>query len=240
MTTERLIVGLVFAGLMTAAARRVAVVTDSGAVAGFLIAAALPLAPTWAPLALFVLFVVFGSASSRLGAEKKRALGVMQENDGRRSWIHAVANTGFAALAILAGLADPRHAALFEIGACGSLAAMLADTTASEWGTWLGGRPRSILTWRRVPIGADGGVTLTGTLAAFVAALAAALVAAALRGDFRATLSAVAVAGVVGNTVDSMLGATVEPRLGKHGGAIVNALAASAGGAAAMFVMASV
>jgi uncharacterized protein (TIGR00297 family) len=105
-----------------------------------------------------------------------------------------------------------------------SLAALVeatADTVSSEVGQAFGGRPVMLLTLQRVDPGADGAVTLLGSLAgiaggAFVAAV----------GMWALRLSVIDgviafLAGTIGLFFDSLLGATVERR-GWLGNDLVN------------------
>lgn len=223
-------------------AMRARAVTLSGALSGIAISVILALTPTAAAVVVFLLFVFLGSAGSRLGAKEKKALGVMQSDHGRRTWWHAWANAGPAAVAVLfavVGTATGRFGfdrAAAEIFAIGSIAAMLADTIAGEWGTLKGGQPRSIVTLRPVPIGTDGGVTLSGMLAATAMSILAAGIACLFHAGSMRIFGAIFLAGFLGNVVDSILGATIEPRLGRHSGAYVNAAAATAGGLFALFI----
>lgn len=223
-------------------AMRARAVTLSGALSGIAISVILSLTPTAAALIVFLLFVVLGSAGSRLGSKEKKALGVMQSDHGRRTWWHAWANAGPAATAVAAA-AIVRHFGAFDFGlaeaelfATGSIAAMLADTIAGEWGTLKGGQPRSIVTFRPVPIGTDGGVTLSGMLAATAMSILAAAIAVLFHHRSSTMFVAISCAGFFGNVVDSILGATIEPRLGRHSGAWVNAAAATSGGLIALFL----
>jgi uncharacterized protein (TIGR00297 family) len=228
---ERWPIAILVAAVLGLFAWRWRAVSPSGVLAGVAIAGVLALAPTFAPLVVFVVFVVAGSVSSRLGADAKRALGVMQEHDGRRTWVHALANAGPAAAIVgLSRVVPGMDAPAADLAATGTLAAMLSDTVASEWGTWLGGRPRSIITWREVPIGADGGVTAAGLLAAAIAGLVAGALAMPFHADPAHVFFIIGAAGFAGNLADSVLGATIEPWLGRHGGAWVNALASLVGG----------
>jgi uncharacterized protein (TIGR00297 family) len=100
---------------------------------------------------------------------------------------------------------------LFAIGLA-ALAEAAADTVSSEVGQVLGGSPRMITTLRTVEPGADGAVSLIGTLAGVVAAAIVSLAGAlALSGGF--TMFWIAAAGgVFGFFFDSLLGATLERR----------------------------
>lgn len=206
-------------------------VTRSGAVAGALLAFAFALAPTPAPFVCFATFVFVGTFSSRIGRQRKSKLGVYQNEKGPRSWRNAVANCGLGALLVLLGrcapdLIGPGMASALAIG---SLAAVCADTCASEWGTWLGGTPRSVLTLKPMPVGTDGAVTWTGNIAGLVAAAVIAGVASLSSGISGTGFVWIVCAGVLGNLADSIAGATVEPHFGRHGGSYVNFICSLAG-----------
>ena len=109
-----------------------------------------------------------------------------------------MANGGVAALAALAG-----SWAAFA----GALAAATADTWATEIGRYSRKPPRLITTGKPAAAGTDGGMTLVGT----VGGIAGAAFMAALAFLFEPRVAvAVAVAGVFGMLLDSLLGATVQ------------------------------
>ncbi len=128
-----------------------------------------------------------------------------------------LANGGVAALAALAGS---------WLAFAGSLAAATADTWASEIGRHSRTPPRLITSGMRVPAGTDGGMTLLGT--------AGGIAGAGLVGQ-RSTL-AVAVAGLVGMLVDSLLGATVQGKVRWMDNDAVNLAATLTGAACARLV----
>jgi uncharacterized protein (TIGR00297 family) len=92
---------------------------------------------------------------------------------------------------------------------------------SSELGQALGGRPRLITTLRRVPVGQDGAISITGTICSVAAIL---LVCQSsqfvhlLLPQFYWTAAAAAFAGTL---LDSLLGATLE-RPGRLGNNSVN------------------
>ena len=98
----------------------------------------------------------------------------------------------------------------------GSYAFGAADTFASELGVLSRAPPRMVGSWRVVPRGTNGGVSLLGTAAA---ALGGLLVGASgalsfrvrdgLRFDWTVALTGLA-AGLAGTTLDSVLGATLQ------------------------------
>ena len=91
-------------------------------------------------------------------------------------------------------------------------AAAVFDTVSSEIGQAYGGRPRLITSLRRVPPGTDGAVSLVGTAAGGVAALLIGSLAWGMNLLPGSALWVVVLAGFLGSTADSILGATLEAR----------------------------
>ena len=137
----------------------------------------------WRGLLLLFAFFISSSLLSKLTTRNHRQV---------------FANGGVAALAALVGS---------WVAFAGALAAATADTWASEIGRHARTPPRLITNGRPVPAGTDGGITLLGT----AGGIAGALFVAGLSYLFgqRNTL-AVAVAGIAGMVLDSLLGATVQ------------------------------
>ena len=145
--------------------------------------------------ALLVLFVVGGSALTRLGYERKQRAGGAQKHGGRRGARNALANAGVAVLCALLyalGLSDAFSAAYVA-----AIGAAFADTAESEVGQLSRRPPRLITTLRKVPAGSDGAVSLPGTLAGVAAA------------------GLVALAAFLGTVADSLVGGRL-PRLGNE------------------------
>jgi len=140
-------------------------------------------------------------------------------NKTTRNHRQVLANGGVAALAALAGS---------WIAFAGALAAATADTWASEIGRHSRTPPRLITNGTPVPAGTDGGMTLLGTAAGIAGA---GLIAALSYVLGQRDAPAIAVAGVVGMLVDSMLGATVQGKVRWMDNDAVN-LAATLTGAA--------
>jgi uncharacterized protein (TIGR00297 family) len=173
--------------------------TWGGAAAALLVGGATVWGVGWRGFWLLLAFFVSASLLTRGG--------------GRRNARQVVANGGIAAAAALLG-AWPAFA--------GALAAAAADTWATEIGAFSPSPPRLITTGAPVPRGASGGITPLGTAggvlgAAVIAGLAYALTPRGTApglthpGELAA---AVAVAGVVGMLVDSLLGATLQGSFG--------------------------
>ena len=152
-------------------------------------------------------FFVLGTIFTKFKYEKKKAEGLAEGRGGARGFMNVFAN-GLISLcaAVLFGIYQhPAFIALF----LGSVAAAMADTTASELGM-LGKTPHLITTLKKVPKGTDGGVTIFGMAAATVAAFILCLIAYALNVIPYEMIFVGTAAGFVGTTVDSLVGATLE------------------------------
>lgn len=165
----------------------------------------------WPLLALFLLT----HAATRFGRARKEQLGIAERKRGRTA-SQVAANLGIAVLAGIPDIADNLagfpYQRLFLVALLAALGEATADTVSSELGQVLGGEPRLITTFRRVPRGTDGAITPIGTLTGcLAAAVVIAVGAAALPVHRLAALLAFA-AAVVGLFVDSFLGAIPERR----------------------------
>ncbi len=194
--------------------------TGGGAAASLAVGAVLLLAggPAWA----VVLIVVFASASSLSGLGRGQKAAREIAKGPRRDAVQVLANTGWGAmLAVLALWNTPE--VLFAAFA-GTMAAITADTWATEIGTLVGGSPRLITTGRPVPPGTSGAISLPGTAASALGGLLIGMLAGAAwataAGGWTAGASSLPSAelarwaflglgaGLVGSLADSLLGAT--------------------------------
>jgi uncharacterized protein (TIGR00297 family) len=170
--------------------------------------------------AVLITFFGVGALSTKFRYDDKKRRGIAEENEGARGTGNVLGNAAVALTCVLCFAASgslPIDGTLFQYAFAGSMAAALSDTLSSELGG-LYDDPRLITTLERVPPGTDGGVTWQGEVFGLVGAVVVAGVAFGLLPGV-STLGAVAVAagGVVGMTVDSVLGATVEgPEFGNE------------------------
>jgi uncharacterized protein (TIGR00297 family) len=201
-------------GLFAGLAYTLKVVSGNGALGGFAAGVVIYLCLGPPGFAVLALFVVGGSALTRLGYRNKHRRGVAQDHGGRRGAKNALANCGVALLcAILAALF---YSEAFAAAFVASLGAAFADTAESEVGQLASGAPRLITTLRKVPPGADGAVSVPGTLAGLTTAGLTALLGLML-GLVTAPGVAllVTLAAFLGTVTDSFVGALV-PRLGNE------------------------
>jgi len=183
-------------------------VDRSGAVAGALLAITLYVYADWPGLVMLGGVMLVGMAVTRLGRGRKEALGLAEGSGGRRGIGSVVANAGagvaFAFLAVTTPYVEP-----FTIAMVAAFTTSLFDTTATEFGQAFGRRHLLVTTWRVVPEGTTGGVSVAGTLAGVLAATALAAVGWSMGLIAAAAALAVIFGAFCGSTLESFLGATM-------------------------------
>lgn len=171
-------------------------------------------------LALLILFVVGSVLATRYRIQEKRSKNVQEGTAGERGISNVVAHIVLpTGLAIAGGWVPPLiPESTLAVLYASALAFGAADTFASELGV-LSGRARSILTFRPVTAGTNGGVSSVGEAWGFIGAVITGLVGLGLFDLFSTSvpppalfLGAVILAGFLGCQVDSVLGETLENR----------------------------
>jgi uncharacterized protein (TIGR00297 family) len=145
----------------------------SGLIGGWLLGATIIVfAHWWLYVALLVFFVI-GTVATKLGYREKEDSGLAQEGGGRRGFGHAFANVGIAAICAIAiaFASDTRTASVLWCAAVAALATAGADSVGTEVGQLLGSWTFLPVTFRRVPRGTEGAISIEGTLAGAIAAL---------------------------------------------------------------------
>ena len=164
---------------------------------------------SWAILLLT--FFVSSSTLSRAFARRKAGLNEKFAKGSQRDWGQVLANGGLGAL--LAIIQFFYQGSIWPwLAFAGAMAAVNADTWATELGVFSSSRPRLITNGKPVDSGTSGGVTLLGYLAALGGALIIGLVALPFTKEMAGLtlLGVIALAGLSGSTFDSFLGATVQ------------------------------
>ena len=177
-------------------------------------------------LSLLILFVVGSTLATRYRFAEKRERHVQEGKSGERGVANVVAHILLPTGLAVAGGASPTFLPLPTLAVLytAALAFGASDTFASEFGV-LAGRARSILSFRPVEPGTNGGVSGLGEAAALVGASSTALIGLAL---FVATgtklpsylllFAVVTASGFLACQFDSVLGELLENRgfLTKH------------------------
>jgi len=179
----------------------------------------------WLVMLLFFLLTSF--AFTRYRFEVKSKKGLHEGTMGERGYKNVLAN---GAVVMIIALLTFLDVPTFEIDTASfifvsALAVAAADTAASEIGIF---DPKAVLitTFKKVEPGTDGGISITGQLAAFVAAGFTSgfsyLLFFLLSPDLVAgspTIIIPMLCGFFGCQIDSIIGATIERRgkIGKQG-----------------------
>jgi uncharacterized protein (TIGR00297 family) len=207
-------------------------VDRSGALCGWCLGVALYAFAGWRGFSLLLLFFVLGTMCTKIGYAKKALLGIAQERGGRRGAKHAIANTGAGVIFAFLAIATPYHT-IFALALVAAFATAAADTVSSEIGQAFGRTTYLVTSFKRVPPGSEGAVSLEGTLAGVAASTVIAAFAAAVSLITWPGAAIVVAAAFVGTTLESYLGATLQ-RTDVIDNEVVNFANTLAGGLAAM------
>jgi uncharacterized protein (TIGR00297 family) len=216
----QLTLGLLLGMVIAVLAWRVGSLSNSGAIAAALSGGiifgigGLP----WA--ILLILFFVSSSLLSRLFQRRKRQVEEKFSKGSRRDWAQVAANGSLGVVLAVMSLLLPGNTGVWWAFA-GAMAAVNADTWATELGVLSPAPPRRLTTGEVVERGTSGGVSLAGTLAALagaalIGAAAALFPAGTLPGIAGGEAAApglflaAAAGGLLGALIDSLLGATVQ------------------------------
>ncbi|RZM30007.1 MAG: DUF92 domain-containing protein [Pedobacter sp.] len=156
---------------------------------------------------IVILFTFFSIGVLATSHKKSMKLAIHHQTpDGPRDAGQVFANGGTAAILGFLAFIDRTHSSIYQTMLAASLASALADTLSSELGMVYGRQFYNILTLKRDEKGLDGVVSLEGTL---IGVAGAGLIGLLFAG-FNPLALVVAVAGILGNLTDSILGATLE------------------------------
>ena len=158
---------------------------------------------------LIILLGFFVVATWATRCKEKRKLRYKTEKQRIRTVKHVLANGSIAV--IMAVLAYHYSNPLFFFGFIGALATATADTLSSEIGMISSKAPRLVTTFKRVPTGTEGAVSLLGTTAAIAAAAFIGVLGLLVFNSYHVVVIATVV-GVAGCFIDSFVGATLETK----------------------------
>ncbi len=232
----KLLLGFLLAAVIAYAAYRARSLSKSGAWGALLTGTLIFGLGGWQWAVLLLGFFVSSSLLTRLFGRRKASLNEKFDKGGRRDLGQVLANGGVASLFAALSYFFPDSAWTW-VGFAASMAAVNADTWATELGVLNPAPPRLITTGKPVERGTSGGISFYGTLAAaagagFIALLAALVtpslfLSPLLLSSFPLVTSHIllfallTLAGLLGALFDSLLGATVQaiyrcPQCGKE------------------------
>jgi len=205
----QIVYGFLLATIVASLAYRVHSLSKSGAVAALIVGTVVFGFGGWLWAILLLIFFITSSGLSRAFKKRKQGLSEKFSKGSERDAGQVFGNGGLATLFVLVHALYP-ESMIGWVGFAASLAAVNADTWATELGVLNPTPPRMITDLRkRVEKGTSGGISLFGTLASLLGAAVIALPAAWFAHDWT-LLPIITVAGLAGALFDSFLGATVQ------------------------------
>ncbi len=211
---SQLLLGCLFASLIALLAHRARSLSRSGAYAAVLVGALIFGLGGWQWAIILLTFFISSSALTRSFAKRKSSLNEKFEKGGQRDAAQVLANGAVASL--FAGLHFFFPAATWPwLAFSASMAAVNADTWATELGVLNPTPPRLITNGKLVDKGSSGAISLYGTLSALAGAALIAILAAALNPSAQPALFTyhfllISLCGLLGALFDSLLGASVQ------------------------------
>lgn len=169
-----LAVALSAAAAIAAACVALRLLTAGGALAAFVVGALVFGLGGSVAVAALLAFFLSSSLLSRLGGRSKAAAAEHNAKPGPRDAAQVVANGGVPVLLVVLAALTPAGAEPtgreWTVMLLGALAAVNADTWATEIGGALSRRPRLVTTLRVVPAGTSGAISAAGVAAALCGA----------------------------------------------------------------------
>lgn len=207
----QLTIGLILAAIVAYSTFKLRFLSESGAVSTFILGTVVFGIGGWKFSVPILAFFILSSLLSKVGKQQKQKLALTYQKSSRRDLGQVIANGGIAGMLVI--FWNFNHAEWIFYLYLASLAAVTADTWATEIGFFSKTPPRFILNFKPVPSGTSGGLTILGTTASM---LGAALIALSgwLMADAQKFHSgiflAIVFAGLGASLFDSLLGATIQ------------------------------
>lgn len=168
-----------------------------------------------------VVFFLLGTMATSWKRTLKTSIKVSADQSSRTAR-QVLANAGGAGFLALLAVICPQYQPLLLVMLSATFASATADTLSSELGTVYGRRFINILTLQKDHRGADGVISLEGTLFGLVGSVSIACIYILFEG-WNMNVFRIILAGTAGNFFDSFLGAWLE-RKSRIGNDAVNFL----------------
>ena len=160
---------------------------------------------------LILAFFISSSLLSRIPGKDPDGSDSKGAKLGPRDWTQVLANGGWGAVLVLIPFFQPRQTWAF-IAYAGAMAAITADTWATEIGKLSRQKPRIITTGRLVEPGTSGGITTAGSLSSLAGSTFVAFLSLLISPLVQSWMDMIiiTIAGMLGSVFDSLLGASIQ------------------------------
>ncbi|KAK6134967.1 hypothetical protein DH2020_031304 [Rehmannia glutinosa] len=166
---------------------------------------------------LVATYFVIGTAATKVKMAQKEAQGVAEKRKGRRgpgSVIGSSAAGCVCAVLSIYGIGGEIYNRLWQLGFVASFCTKLSDTVSSEIGKAYGKTTYLITTFKIVPRGTEGAVSIEGTFAGLLASILLASVGC-LMGQIHVPEAVICViASQIANVGESIIGAALQEKEG--------------------------
>ena len=204
----QILIAVILAVIIVIFSLRYKMLTKSGAVAAFLLAVLVFGFGGWAWAIPLLAFFFLSSFLSKTGKEKKQKFKNTFEKTGVRDWGQVAANGGLPGLFVFLYALTPNE--LYYQLYLVALAAVTADTWATEVGVLFSQKPRFITNFKTVEPGISGAVSLLGTLASLVGSFLISTIGFLFLKIDAYQFLLIIVSGFLGSVIDSYIGATIQ------------------------------
>jgi uncharacterized protein (TIGR00297 family) len=158
-------------------------------------------------------FFILGSVATKLGYKEKKQKGLAEKKGGARSWTNAISKCSVGSIiAIIASFSLPEYKLFFLTAFVASYAAATADTLSSEIGQWKGKIAYSLISFKKVPPGTEGAISLQGSLAGIIGAIIIGLMAYYINLINLFGILIITIAAIISNIFESYMGIFFESK----------------------------
>ncbi len=209
VSVNAVLIGILFAGLISGVSFRVKFLTLSGSIATFILASFIFGLGGIKWSVPILTFFVLSSILSKLRKKKNESVEIYFEKSGVRDYLQVIANGGLGGILVIINTINPNE--IYYLIYLATLSAVCADTWATEIGTWKKTATYNILNFKPVEQGVSGGISAIGTIGAVLGSIAI-LFSGILWIDISYIHYAILIitTGVFGSMIDNILGATIQ------------------------------
>jgi uncharacterized protein (TIGR00297 family) len=210
----QLSIGTGLALIVALASYRIRFLSASGSAGTFVLAACIFGIGGWSWAIPMLFFFILSSILSKIGKTYKAQFELVFEKTSQRDIAQVMANGGLAGCMII--FYAFYTAAIWYYLYLGAIAAVNADTWATEIGIFSKIQPRLIANFKQVPHGTSGGITGLGLFSTLIGSISISLIGslvapAEFHYSFFGTIFwIITLGGFVASLIDSLLGATIQ------------------------------
>ncbi len=208
--TEQLLIGVLFAAIISVSSYLARFLTLSGSIAQFILGTILLGLGGWQWTVPVLVLFVLSSLISTIGKRRRADADSLFEKSSRRDGWQVIANGGVAAAITLIWFFT--RSEVLYVAYLGAVAAATADTWGTELGTLSRSSPILVTTFERVESGRSGAISLLGTFAGVAGSFTIWLSALPwLSSTQHVNILFVSLfGGMIGSLADSFVGATLQ------------------------------